>query len=300
MPVLGLDLMGGDNAPQAVLQAVDAVLPMLQRNTSLKVYGPSSYVHEITTSHPVDFIVCSQVVTMEEHPVEALRHKKDSSLFRALKDLAADQNHIVLSAGHSGALAVGGMQFLGLQSGISRPVVASFLPRPQSEELLALDLGLNPDFKPEHILEYALLAKRYFKQWRGREAQSIALLNTGAEATKGSKAHQEAHRILSDQEPLFIGNIEAREVLQSEADILLSDGFSGNILLKSLESFYKLSTQLGLEHPFLDRLNYREYGGATLLGLRKPVLLGHGASDAEAIKNMILRAESDALATFVD
>ncbi len=297
MTRIGIDIRGGDKAPEVVWEGLFEALPQLGSDTEIHLYGLEEDFHngdERFVKHS-----CSQWISMGEHPVKALQQKQDSSLVRGIIDLAKGNIDSFATAGHSGALMVASMQMLGLQDGISRPAVVSLFPRLDGSRIAVLDVGINVDLKPEQFLEFARLGKDYAKAVMGISSPSVALLNTGSESSKGNMLYKKAHELLSEGEPAFSGNLEAREFFQSKVDVLLCDGFTGNILLKHTESFYSLSKSLKLEHSFLDQLDYEEYGASPILGIKGKVLLAHGASGPKAIKNMILSAESIALANFV-
>jgi glycerol-3-phosphate acyltransferase PlsX len=297
---LGIDLMGGDQAPSAVLRGLDLVWPHLKEDTGIVLYGTKESLANVLDYDRLEKVVCSDYIAMDEHPVKALQRKKDSTLVRAFADAASQKISAVASAGHSGAIMVASMQFLGLVDGISRPVVISVFPKLNDKPLVVLDVGINVDCKPEQFLEFAKIGSLYAEKVLGIAQPKVALLNSGTEKTKGNLLYQKAHSLLADYSVInWIGNLETRDLFDNEADVLLCDGFTGNIVLKQAEAFFSLSQKLGMEHPFLQQLNYESHGGSPILGVKGNVILAHGASGPEAIKNMILSAESIALANFV-
>jgi glycerol-3-phosphate acyltransferase PlsX len=297
---LGIDLMGGDQAPSAVLEGLDLSWPHLQKGTSIVLYGTAEALTHVANHPNLEKVVCSDFIAMDEHPVKALQQKKDSTLVRAFTDAATGKIATVASAGHSGAIMVASMQFLGLVEGISRPVVISVFPKLNAKSLVVLDVGINVDCKPEQFLEFAKIGSLYSEKVLGVSQPKVALLNSGTEKTKGNLLYQKAHALLADYSAInWLGNLETRDLFDNEADVLLCDGFTGNIVLKQAEAFFSLSQKLGLEHPFLQQLNYENHGGSPILGIKGNVILAHGASGPVAIKNMILSAESIALANFV-
>jgi glycerol-3-phosphate acyltransferase PlsX len=300
MTKLGIDLMGGDQAPSAVLKGLDLVWPHLKVGTSIVLYGTRESLAQVPEHQHLEKVVCSDFIAMDEHPVKALQQKKDSTLVRAFADAASQKISAVASAGHSGAIMVASMQFLGLVDGISRPVVISVFPKLNDKPLVVLDVGINVDCKPEQFLEFAKIGSLYAEKVLGVSQPKIALLNSGTEKTKGNLLYQKAHALLADYSAInWMGNLETRDLFDNEADVLLCDGFTGNIVLKQAEAFFSLSQKLGLKHPFLQQLNYENHGGSPILGIKGNVILAHGASGPVAIKNMILSAESIALANFV-
>ena len=297
MTRIGIDIQGGDYAPEVVWQGLELALPELKAGTELNLYGLEADATRCPEGHR--YHLCSQAIEMGEHPVKALQQKQDATLIKGVVDLAQKKIDSFASAGHSGALMVASMQILGLQEGISRPVVVSLFPRIDGGQIAVLDVGINVDAKAEQFLEFAQLGASYAKAVLAKPEPKIALLNTGAEESKGSVVYKRAHELLKESVDGFSGNMEARDFFQSDVDVLLCDGFTGNIILKQTESFYTLSKELGLNHEFLNRLDYENYGASPIMGVRGKVLLAHGASGPRAIKNMILGAESIALANFV-
>ncbi len=298
MTKIGLDIRGGDHAPEAILAGLQLAMPELKANTEVWVYGLSDDLKSLPESCVA--VSCSEHISMDEHPVRALQQKPDSTLLRGISDLAKTKIDCFASAGHSGALMVASMQALGLHEGISRPAVISLFPKMNGEQTVVLDVGINVDVKDEQFLEFARLGKAYAQSVLNKENPKVALLNTGTEASKGNLQYQRVYQLLKDREPAFIGNAEARDLFKLEAEVLICDGFTGNMLLKQTESFFSLSQDLGLNHEFLERLNYEKYGASPILGIKGKVLLAHGASGPEAIKSMILGAESFASANFAE
>tara|TARA_R110001592_G_scaffold23456_3_gene92011 strand:+ start:57538 stop:58458 length:921 start_codon:yes stop_codon:yes gene_type:complete len=300
MVKLGIDLMGGDQAPSAVMEGLQLVWPHLKPETSITLYGTAEALALVPDSLRLDKIVCSDFIAMDEHPVKALQQKKDSTLVRAFADAAKQKISAVASAGHSGAIMVASMQILGLIDGISRPVVLSVFPKIDGKPLVVLDVGINVDCKAEQFLEFARIGTIYAEKVLGIPNPKVSLLNSGTEKSKGSLLYQKAHSLLAEYSVIqFAGNLEPRDLFDNEVDALVCDGFTGNIVLKEVEAFFSLSQKLGLEHSFLEQLNYENHGGSPILGVKGNVILAHGASGPEAIKNMILSAESIALANFV-
>ncbi len=297
---LGIDLMGGDKAPSVVMEGLNLVWSDLRDDTSIALYGTAEALALVPDNPNLEKVLCSDYIAMDEHPVKALQQKKDSTLVRAFADAAAQKISAVASAGHSGAIMVAAMQILGLVEGISRPVVVSVFPKANGQNLVVLDVGINVDCKAEQFLEFARIGTVYAEKVLGIKNPQVSLLNTGEEKTKGNLLYQKAHSLLAEQESIrFAGNLEPRDLFDNTTDVLLCDGFTGNIVLKQVESFYSLSQKLGLKHSFLQQLNYENHGGSPILGVKGNVILAHGASGPQAIKNMILSAESIALANFV-
>lgn len=305
MPNIGIDLQGGDQAPAVVWEGLALALPELSATTKVWALGEDWVLKNsgfIARDTRVQLHSCGSAIAMGEHPIKALQQKRDSSTVQGFALLASGQIDCWASAGHSGAMMVGALQLLGTAPGVSRPVVVSQFPRLNAPPSLLLDVGINVDCKAEQFLEFAKIGSEHYRLLHQKAKPKLALLNTGEEPTKGSLLYQRAHAMLRENQSddyEFIGNLEPNFIFDSLADILLCDGFTGNILLKHTESFYTLSQKLGLKHPFLSSLNYEKYGATPILGVNGSVLLGHGSSGPEAIKNMIIAAESTANANFV-
>ncbi len=298
MTKVGIDLRGGDYAPTAVLEGLEKALPLLQNQTQVHLFGLEEDFQNLPSGNWQSHR-CSEVIGMHEHPVKALQLKGDSTLLRAFKALKMGAIDVLASAGHSGAMMVASMQVLGPIPGISRPAVVSVFPKLNGGKMVVLDVGINVDAKPEQFLEFAKLGKAYAQSVLNIAEPRLALLNTGEESSKGNLLYQKAHSLLREGESNFGGNLEARYLYDNDFDVILCDGFTGNMVLKQTEAFYNLATKRGISDPFIDRLNYEEYGGSPILGINGNVILAHGASGPEAIKSMILSAESFALANFV-
>lgn len=298
MTKVGIDLRGGDYAPTAVLEGLRLAKPLLQNQTQLHLFGLEED-YEGLSEGPWKFHSCAECIAMDEHPVKALQAKPNSTLVRSFKALKTGTIDVLASAGHSGAMMVASMQVLGVLPGISRPAVVSVFPKLNGGKMVVLDVGINVDAKAEQFLEFAQMGKAYALSVLKVEEPKLALLNTGVESTKGNLVYQKAYSLLKDSEPNFIGNLEARYLYDNDFDVILCDGFTGNMVLKQTEAFYTLANKRGIEDPFIAQLNYEEYGGSPILGVNGNVILAHGASGPKAIKSMILSAESFALANFV-
>ena len=275
---LGVDAMGGDFAPgNVILGAIDA-LSCMDSETELVLIGDSRCITEVCRHYGVDsgnFVIvnASQKIEMGERPVEAYERKKDSSINIGFRSLAEGRLDAFASAGNTGAMLVGSVRTLGL---------------------LILVVGLNPDARPEMLCQFAVLGSLYAKTVMGIARPRVALLNIGAEPGKGDSTTAGAYRMLEKGggDFDFVGNMEANALFNGGmADVLVTEGFVGNICLKQTEGMYELIARLGVAHPFFKRFNYEYYGGTPVLGITAPVIIGHGVSTPVAIKNMILEAE---------
>jgi glycerol-3-phosphate acyltransferase PlsX len=290
MLTIGIDLFGGDHAPQAVLQGLAEALPYLPENCQVHLFGNREDAKNLAAAHPqISLTHTTDFIGMDEHPIKALQAKPENAMSLGLQALAKQQIQVFASAGHTGALMVSALQILGLQAGVKRPAVASFIPTLAGGAHLVIDVGANTDSKSENLVESARLGSVYFSRHTGQKQPPVYLLNTGKEASKGRQMHQTAYALLQEREDLrFCGNLEVRALYTAPAAVLVTDGYTGNIVLKQTEAFFQLAQARHINDEFIKTLNYENYGGSPILGLNGQVVVGHGASNATALKNMIL------------
>ncbi|WNQ13695.1 phosphate acyltransferase PlsX [Paenibacillus aurantius] len=309
---IAIDAMGGDRAPQAVVEG--ALLAAKEwQDTELILVGDSATLEPLLRDKPahVSLHHAAEVIDAEDEPVKAVRRKKDASMVvagRLVREKAADA---MISAGNTGALMATGLLVVGRIRGIDRPALAPMIPTLDGSGVLALDLGANMDASPENLLQYAIMGSLYRNKVHGIGKPRVGLLNVGTEEKKGNELTKAAFPLLAEAPIHFVGNVEARDVLQAECDVLVCDGFVGNILLKSLEGTAEaifgvlkqeftrsLTTKLAAAvlapglRSFKKKLDYTEHGGAPLLGIDGLVLKSHGSSDANAIKNAVRQART--------
>ena len=301
-----VDVMGGDHAPDVVIegcaQALDAD-PLL----ALLLTGPAEVIEPFAARFPgrVETIATTEVIAMGEHPVHAVRKKKDSSIVVGCHAVADGRAQAFFSAGSTGACMSAATLIIGRLKGVIRPALATVVPSPV-KPIVLLDVGANADCKPEYLVQFAEMGRVYSQRIVGTENPTIALLNIGEEEEKGSMAAQEAHRALAAHVEGFSGNAEGNDILQATYDVIVTDGFTGNVALKTIEGTAKAlfsalkrsmmsSTKnklaaAALKPAFRElkgSLSSDTYGGAPLLGLKKVVIIGHGSSNAAAIENGI-------------
>jgi glycerol-3-phosphate acyltransferase PlsX len=225
---------------------------------------------------------------MGEHPTRALSQKPNSSIgvgFTLLKEGKAD---IFASAGNTGAMMVGSLFSVKTIQGVQRPAIAGFIPQTDGTHSVMLDIGANADCKPEMLEQWAVLGSVYASATRGIESPRVGLLNIGEEEQKGSILAQATYALLKANEKLnFVGNLEGKDVFRGKADVIVTDGFTGNIVLKMGESIYNIMKEQGMVNEFVDRTNYENYGGSPIIGINGNVIIAHGASSPTAIMNMI-------------
>ncbi|MFC5448301.1 phosphate acyltransferase PlsX [Paenibacillus aestuarii] len=307
---IAIDAMGGDHAPK---EAVEGALAAAREWTDIEVIlvGNSAAIEAHLQNKPANLTIrhTEEVIEADDEPVKAVRRKKDASMVvagRLVKDKEADA---MISAGNTGALMTTGLLVVGRISGIERPALAPMLPTIDGSGVLALDLGANMDASAEHLRQYAIMGSIYRNKVHGVAKPRVGLLNVGTEAMKGNELTKAAFPLLEEAPIHFIGNVESREVLRAECDVIVCDGFAGNIMLKSLEGaasvfFSVLKTEFtkswysklaaailrpGLMN-FRKKFDYKEHGAAPLLGLQGLVLKCHGSSDANAFKNAVRQA----------
>lgn len=290
--------MGGDYAPENVILGVIDAYSYLSSDTKIFLVGDQEKITEVCRHYGLDsgnFVVihASQVIGMGEHPVKAYVKKSDSSINVGFSKLLNNEIDAFASAGSTGAMLTGCVRTLKTLPGLLRPCISAQIPLANGKNMLILDVGLNTDTKAKMLYQFGILGSIYAKTMMGIENPRVALLNIGAESEKGTIGVQEAYRMMAATDEFnFVGNMEANTLFDGGiADVLVTDGFVGNVCLKQTESMYAMFTKLGVNHPFLSRFNYEYYGGVPVLGVTAPVVIGHGASTPLAIRNMILEAE---------
>ena len=294
---IGIDIMGGDFAPKATTLGAILALNEVPSDCRIVLIGDEPMTKSILAENGVDaslfdFIHADQVIEMGEHPTRALSQKPNSSLsigFQMLKEGSIDA---FASAGNSGAMLVGSMFSVKTIPGMNRPAICSYLPKENGGFGVILDVGANADCKPELLVQFAILGSLVAEILFGIKNPKVGLLNIGEEAEKGNILTQATHPLLKETANInFIGNIEGRDLFNDKADVIVCDGFTGNIVLKLSETFHDMTAGKGMDAPFFARLNYENYGGSPVLGVNAPVVVGHGISNDIAIKNLILLAK---------
>jgi glycerol-3-phosphate acyltransferase PlsX len=294
---IGIDIMGGDFAPKATTLGAILALNEVPSDCKIVLIGDEPMTKSILAENGVDaslfdFIHTDQVIEMGEHPTRALSQKPNSSLsigFQMLKEGSIDA---FASAGNSGAMLVGSMFSVKTIPGMNRPAICSYLPKENGGFGVILDVGANADCKPELLVQFAILGSLVAEILFGIKNPKVGLLNIGEEAEKGNILTQATYPLLKETANInFIGNIEGRDLFNDKADVIVCDGFTGNIVLKLSETFHDMTAGKGMDAPFFARLNYENYGGSPVLGVNAPVVVGHGISNDIAIKNLILLAK---------
>lgn len=293
--------MGGDFAPRVTVEGAFRALEHLDANTTLVLFGDREALKAQDTfgllAHPkIETVHTTQVIEMGDHPVKAFTHKEDSSITTGFRALKKGEISGFASAGNTGAMMVGSMQVIGQIEGVIRPTIATAMKTVRGGNALLLDVGLNADAKPEVLVQYGIIGSICAKETLGIENPRVGLLNIGEEAEKGNLLTKAAYPLMAEAAQKgafnFAGNVEGKHFLTGEvADVVVCDGFTGNIMLKTVEGFFEILTEQQIDTPFLQGLNYENIGGTPVLGINSTVIIGHGRSTAKAIANMILQTE---------
>lgn len=287
--------MGGDYAPAETIKGVQQFFEQMPDSpVHLLLIGNADaaapYLPLIDAyHHRFTFIQASEVIGMDEHPTRALKEKPDSSIAIGFGLLQKGKADAFISAGNTGAMLVGAMYSVKAIEGILRPTIATPMPRIGGGSNMLLDVGINADCKPEHLVQFAELGSLYAHHILGVANPSVALLNLGEEEGKGNLLCQATYPLLKELPGInFIGNVEGRDIFIDKADVIVCEGFVGNVALKMAESIFDIfKVQRGINDPFLENFNFEMYGGTPILGINKPVLIGHGISHALAFRNMV-------------
>jgi len=321
-PVIALDAMGGDHAPQEIVAG--AVLAARELGVQVALVGLPALVEAELAKHGprpegIRLVAASEVIAMDEHPAQAARHKKDSSIVVGLKLVKQGEAAAFVSAGNTGAVLAGSIMYLGRLRGIERPSLVALLPLSGRLSLL-LDVGANADCKPEYLVQFAEMGSVYLERVWKMEKPRVALLSIGEEESKGNQLAQETYALLKKASHLnFIGNVEGKDIASGVADVVVTDGFTGNVVVKTMEAiagfirsqlegsirskWYYWLPGLALRGAFQGvqkRTDYREYGAGPLLGVNGLVFVAHGRSDALAIKSSLRVAREAALSGMLE
>jgi len=295
---IGIDIMGGDFAPESTVVGAIQASHDLQPDVKLVLIGDEIIIREIMAGENVDadnfeIIHTSEVIEMGDNPARAFTRKKKSSIFFGFDLLKSGHIDGFASAGNTGAMLVGTMSILKMIPGVIRPCIAAVIPKVNGNYGVILDVGINPDCRPEVLYQYGILGSIYIKSMLDIEEPKVALLNIGAEEEKGNLTAQSAFSLMKDtKEFCFTGNIEGHEIFNSnKADVIVCDGFTGNIVLKEAESFYAMLKKRDIRDDYFNKFNYEIYGGTPVLGVESNVVIGHGISNADTVRNMIIKTE---------
>ncbi len=295
---IGIDIMGGDDAPENTIQGAILAHQYLEDDVKLVLIGDQKEIEsgcQKASFDPDKFTIVhtDQVIEMGENPVRGFSTKRNSSIAVGFGLLHNREIDGFTSAGNTGAMLVGAIQSIKSIPGIIRPGIAASIPMPYGNHKIIIDVGLNADCKPDVLYQYAILGSIYAKHVFGIDNPRVSLLNIGSEEEKGNLLTKSTYMMMKDSIDFnFIGNTEANELFDNSSDVVVCDGFVGNALLKQAEAFYTLFKQKGLKDPYIDTLNFENYGGTPILGVNKIAVIGHGRSNIETIKNMILHTKN--------
>jgi len=293
---IGIDILGGDFAPDANISGAILAQKKLEGNATIVLIGDENQIKQDLEARGVEqslfeIVHAPDVITMHDHPTRAIPQKPNSSISVGFDLLASKKIDAFASTGNTGAMLVGAIYKINTIPGIIRPCITSVLPTFNGGSSVLLDVGSNADCKPDVLYQFAVLGALYAKNVYGIENPRVALLNIGEEETKGNLLTIAVHKMLSESEEVnFIGNIEGRDIFLGKADVIVCDGFTGNIVLKQAEGIYYIMKKRAIQDEYFDRFNYENYGGTPILGVKGNVIIGHGISNDKAVMNMILHS----------
>ena len=294
---IGLDVLGGDFAPKATLHGAIRAQKDLDDSARIVLIGDKEIILTFLKEEKVDpsifdIVDAPDVIEMDEQPTKALVNKPDSSIATGFRMLKHKEINAFASAGSSGAMLVGSIYSVNAIQGIIRPSAAAYIPKENGGSTILIDVGTNPDSKPDVMYQFGLLGSVFAEHVFHIKNPRIGLLNIGSEEKKGNLTTQSAYQLMKDSKDYnFIGNVEGRELFRDNVDVIVCDGFIGNIVLKQIEAMYRVLAKRGVKDDYLQRFNYENYGGSPILGVNAPVIVGHGISNGNAVYRMILLAK---------
>lgn len=294
---IGIDIMGGDYAPEQTMLGAIAAQRELASGYQIVLIGDEPVIKNILRRENVSenlfsVVHAPDVIGMAEHPTRAIAQKPNSSIAVGFGLLKKGQLDAFTSAGNTGAVLVGSMFSVKTILGILRPAISTLVPKEDGTWGLLLDVGVNADCKPEMLQQFAILGSLFAEHILHTKNPKVGLMNIGEEEEKGNALSQAAHQLIKNTKDInFIGNVEGRDMFNQKADVIVCDGFTGNVILKLAETFHVLMVKRNFTDEYFNRFDYETYGGAPVLGINSTVLIGHGISNAKAIKSMILMAQ---------
>jgi len=291
---IGIDISGGDHAPQSQIMGAILAYSKFATDVTLNLIGNETEIVDLLfkeNQNPANFKIINapDIIDMGEHPAKAFIKKPNSSIAVGFSLLKQNKLDAFSSCGNTGAMLVGSVQILKAISGVIRPCITSVMPKLKGGLGLILDVGTNADCKPDVLYQFGLLGSLFAQNVYGIENPKVGLMNIGEEPEKGNLISQAAHALMKNTTDYnFIGNVEGRDILDDVADVIVCDGFTGNVILKEAEAFYTAIRKRGIKDEFFDRFNYEIYGGTPILGINSTVMIGHGMSSPLAVCNMLL------------
>lgn len=294
---IGIDILGGDDAPLSpILGAMEAAIE-LQGIAQIVLIGDEIVAKEIISEHGgnsdlFEFIHTQEQIEMGDHPVKSFLKKPNSSIGLGFSCLKKQELDAFASLGNTGAMLVGCMQVVKTIPGVIRPCISSFLPQMDGTYNLLLDVGTNADCRPDVLYQFGVIGSLYSENVQGKTSPKVGLLNIGEEEEKGNMLTKATYGLMKDNNHFnFTGNVEGRDLFNNSADVIVCDGYTGNIVLKEAEAFYTMVKQRGIKDEYFEKFNYENYGGTPVLGINSNVIIGHGKSSAKAVKNMLVTAK---------
>jgi glycerol-3-phosphate acyltransferase PlsX len=293
---IGIDILGGDFAPDANIAGAVLARKELPQDVIIVLIGDQETILSGlnalgTTTEGFEIVHAPDVITMHDHPTRAIPTKPNSSIAVGFDLLAKKEIDVFASTGNTGAMLVGAIYKVNTIPGIIRPCITSVLPTIDGKNSILLDVGSNADCKADVLYQFGVLGSIYAKSVYGIDNPRVALLNIGEEETKGNLLTISTHKMMADSDEMnFIGNVEGRDLFTGAADVIVCDGFTGNVVLKQAEGMYSLMKKRGVVDDYFDRFNYENYGGTPILGVKGNVIIGHGISNDKAVRSMILHS----------
>lgn len=294
---VGIDISGGDFAPAVNIEGAIMASQVLPVDVILVLIGDREVIRKELSSRgeetntKFEIVHAPDVITFHDHPTRAIPQKPNSSIAVGFDLLSKGEIQVFASTGNTGAVLVGSMYKLNTIPGVIRPCITSTLPAINGSKSILLDVGSNADCKADVLYQFAVLGNLYAKHVHGIESPKVALLNIGEEESKGNLLTIATYKLMAESDEInFYGNIEGRDLFTGKADVIVCDGFTGNVALKQAEGIYTLMRKRGLKDEYFDRFNYENYGGTPILGVKGNVVIGHGISNNIAVKNMILHS----------
>lgn len=293
---IGIDVNGGDFAPESNLSGAVLAKKELPSDTEIVLIGDQDAILSGLSALNADandfkIVHAPDTITMHDHPTRAISQKPNSSISVGFGLLAKKELNAFASTGNTGAMLVGSMYMITAIPGVIRPCITSTLPTINGAQSILLDVGSNADCKPDVLAQFAVLGSLYCKNVYGTENPKVGLLNIGEEESKGNLLTQATYKLLAESDNInFIGNIEGYDLFSGKADVVVCDGFTGNVVLKQAEGMYSIIKKRGIDDEFFNRFNYENYGGTPILGVKGNVIIGHGISNDIAVKNMIIHS----------
>ncbi|MFH1159443.1 MAG: phosphate acyltransferase PlsX [bacterium] len=291
---IGLDVSGGDFAPKSTLHGAVLAQKELPKSDRIVLIGDKDVIHAFFKEENVspslfDIIDAPDEIEMGESPTKALTAKPNSSISVGFRMLKHKEIHSFASAGNSGAMMVGAIYSVNAIQGVIRPSTPAYIPKEKGGSTILIDVGTNPDSKPDVMYQFGLLGSLFSEHVMHIRNPRVGLLNIGTEEKKGNLTTQSAFQLMKDSKDFnFVGNVEGRDLFRDGVDVIVCDGFVGNIVLKQVEAMYRVLVKRGIKDEYLDRFNYENYGGCPILGINSNVIVGHGISNGNAIRRMIL------------